>query len=87
MKPPKEQAAEMVERFKPFVMDNHIEQYANHNAKECASIACDMIIVAIKKTYSSRPTRFEFDEGGVVYGELEEMILPYQKVKEEIQSM
>jgi len=32
------------EKFESFAMDNHIEKYAEHNAKECEKIAEDFAI-------------------------------------------
>ena len=69
---PKEKAKELVERFIPFSMDNHIEKYAIHIGKQCALICVDEII----KEYTTLPH----------FGELyEENIEYWNKVKQEIE--
>jgi hypothetical protein len=41
------------EKLKPFAMDNHIEKYAEHNAKECEKIAEEFAIGFLEFTEST----------------------------------
>tara|TARA_R110000822_G_scaffold75692_1_gene182095 strand:+ start:1394 stop:1630 length:237 start_codon:yes stop_codon:yes gene_type:complete len=76
---PKEKAKELVDRFIPFSMDNHIEKYAIHSGKQCALIAVEEII-------NSSPSLPMYDGGSFVC-DIEESTIYWQEVKQEIEKL
>ena len=89
MKPPKEKAAEMVERFIEEMIALGIPKETKQTiAKLNANLACDMIIEA-NPTKSSITERQKIivDSQVTYYGLKRENKEYYQKVKEEIQKL
>jgi hypothetical protein len=72
------------EKFKPFAMDNHIEKYAEHNAKELEQIA-DKFAIGFAEwvldVYIEHKQNYILEELLEIYKKEKELLEIYKKEK------